>query len=215
MACGTFLRLLSDSKLRLWFNIQMSLSLLATHYLLVWPESHTPIGASLKAECDKYLFLTEYKYQIFFGFQKSLNTKYWIVFGIEKIGIPTTVDYFVLRKSEYQIQIVLFGLTIWIQNTKYLIVYKLVEKNATEINIFVSYETFCSQILCNYLVKYLVQYSNAQIVFGVPEKRIPNIEYYSVLRKFKYQIRILLFSPTIWIVFEYQIIRHTLLWGPT
>ena len=44
---------------------------------------HTP-------ECDEYLFLTEYEYQILFGFQKSPNTKYWILFGIEKIQIPNT-----------------------------------------------------------------------------------------------------------------------------
>ena len=30
----------------------------------------------LKAECDKYLFLTEYKYQILFGFQKTPNIEY-------------------------------------------------------------------------------------------------------------------------------------------
>ena len=44
--------------------------------------------------------------------------------------------------------------------------------------------------------------------FGVPKK--PNTEYYLVLRKSEYRIQILLFGPTIWIVFEYQIFCHTL-----
>ena len=38
-----------------------------------------------KAEWDKYLCLTEYKCQILFGSQKSQNTAYQILFGIEKI----------------------------------------------------------------------------------------------------------------------------------
>ena len=45
---------------------------------------------------------------------------------------------------------------------------------------------------------------------GCQNTRIPNTEYYSVLRKSKYRIQILLFGLTIRIVFEYQIIRHTM-----
>ena len=41
-------------------------------------------------ECDNYLFLTEYKYQILVNFHKSQNTEYWILFCIEKILIPNT-----------------------------------------------------------------------------------------------------------------------------
>ena len=54
-------------------------------------------------ECDKYLFLTKYKYRILFGFQKSPNTEYRIIFGIEKIQILNTKYYSVSRKSEYRI----------------------------------------------------------------------------------------------------------------
>ena len=41
-------------------------------------------------ECDEYLFSTKYKYRMLFGFQKSPNTKYWILCGIEKIRILNT-----------------------------------------------------------------------------------------------------------------------------
>ena len=75
-------------------------------------------------ECDKYLFLTEHKYQILFGFQKTPSTEYRLLLGNEKIRIPNADFYSVLRKSEYPIQIVLFGQTIQIPNTKFLIVYK-------------------------------------------------------------------------------------------
>ena len=73
-------------------------------------------------------FLTEYKYQILFGFQNSLNTKYQILFGIDKIRVLNTEYYSLSRISLYQIQMVLFGLTILILNTKYRIVYKILEK---------------------------------------------------------------------------------------
>ena len=69
------------------------------------------------AECDEYLFLTKFEYQILFSFHKSPNTDYQILFGIEKIEIPNTEYYLVLRKSEFQIQIVLFGLTIQIPSS--------------------------------------------------------------------------------------------------
>ena len=48
-------------------------------------------------------------------------------------------------------------------------------------------------------------YSNTRILFGVQKTWIPNTEYYSVLGKSKYRIQILLFGPTISIVFKYQI----------
>ena len=47
-------------------------------------------------ECEKYFFMTEYKYRILFGFQKSSNTEFFSR----------------VRKSKYQIQIIVFGLTI-------------------------------------------------------------------------------------------------------
>ena len=62
--------------------------------------------------------VTEYEYKILFGFQKSPNTECSILFGIDKIRIPNTEYYLVSRKSEYLTQIVLFGLTIQIPNTK-------------------------------------------------------------------------------------------------
>ena len=82
----------------------------------------------LPPECGQYLFLTKYEYQILFRFQKSSKTEYWILLVIEQIRIQNTEYYSVSRLSEYQIQIVLFGLTILIPNTKYGIVYKILEK---------------------------------------------------------------------------------------
>ena len=73
-------------------------------------------------------FLTEYKYRILFGFQKSPNTEHRILFGIGKIWIPDTEYYSVSRRSKYRIRIVLFGLTIQILNTKYQIVHKIWKK---------------------------------------------------------------------------------------
>ena len=52
---------------------------------------------------------------------RTLNTiRYW--------ENKNTEYYIVSRKSEYQIQIVLFGLTIQIPNTKYRIVSKILQK---------------------------------------------------------------------------------------
>ena len=73
-------------------------------------------------------WLTEYEYRILFGFQKSPNTEYRILFGIEKTRIPNTEYYSLSRKFEFRIRIVLFGLTIRIPNTKYGIVYQILEK---------------------------------------------------------------------------------------
>ena len=86
------------------------------------------IGETVSQECDEYFFLTEHEYRILFGFQKSLNTEYGILFGIEKIQIPNTEYYSVSRKSKYRIRIVLYGLTIRIPNNKYPIVYNILEK---------------------------------------------------------------------------------------
>ena len=72
-----------------------------------------------------FFFFTRYEYRIFIGFQKSPNTEYQIIFGIEKIRIPNIEYYSVSRSSKYQIRIVLFGLTIRIPNTKYRMVYKI------------------------------------------------------------------------------------------
>ena len=68
------------------------------------------IYCAFAAECDKYLFLTEY----------------YLVFRNHRI--PNIEYYSVLRISEYRIGIVLFVLTIRIPNTKYRIVYKILEK---------------------------------------------------------------------------------------
>ena len=70
--------------------------------------------------------------------------------------------------------------------------------------------TICETIQTFYWSKY----SNTWILFGVPKTWLPNTEYYSVLGKSKYRIWILIFGPTIRIVLEYQIIRHTLLCTP-
>ena len=80
------------------------------------------------SECDEYLFfdqiqitniiwfseITEYQILNTIRYWENPNTEYRILFGI--------------KKSEYQIRIVLFGLTIRIQNTKYRIVYNIFEK---------------------------------------------------------------------------------------
>ena len=50
-----------------WIGLRFSL-----HAHVSWCVWH--MGAL--AECDEYLFSTEYEYRILFGFQKSLNTKY-------------------------------------------------------------------------------------------------------------------------------------------
>ena len=83
-----------------------------------------PFGwaCGLKSECDEYLFFlpnmnTEY-YSVF-GNHQTQNINYYLVL---KIRIPNTKYYLVSRKSEYRIQILLFGLTISIPNTKYGIV---------------------------------------------------------------------------------------------
>ena len=128
-------------------------------------------------------FLTEYEYQILFGFQKSPNTEYQILFGIEKILIPNTKYYSVLRKLEYWIWIILFGLNIGIPNTKYRIVYKLLGKkrqlkstNLSHTRHFVL--KFCETIrtdiwTCIKIPKYYL---------GCQKKLIPNIKYYLLSR---------------------------------
>ena len=117
------------------------------------------------------MFLTEYKYRILFGFQKSPNTKYQILFATKKIWIPNTKYYLVSRKSKYRIRIVLFSLTTQIPNTKYAIVYTILEKTSAKIKIFVSYKTYC----LNYSDGYLDWYSNTRIIFRVSKKT--NTEY--------------------------------------
>ena len=161
-------------------------------------------------ECDEYLFLTEYEYRILFGFQKSPNIEYRILLGIEKIRIPNTEYYSVSRKSKYRIRIVLFGLTIRIPNTTYRIIYKILEKIKLISRNFSHTRHFVLKICETIWTGIRSNYSNTRILFGMPKIQIPNTEYYSVLRKAEYRIRILLFGPTIRIVFEYRIIRHTL-----
>ena len=120
-------------------------------------------------------FLTEYEYRILFGFQKSLNTEYWILFGIEKIRIPNTKYYSVSRKSEYRLQIVLFGLTIRIPNTKYQIVYNILEKTKLKLRFLFHTRHFVLKICEIIWTGIRFNYSNTQILFGVPKN--PNTKY--------------------------------------
>ena len=90
----------------------------------VWPDKNFQAKKWIRVWQIPFFF-TKYKYWILFGFQKSPNTEYQILFSIEKIWIPNTEYYSVSRTSEYQIRIVLFGLTIQIPNTKYQIVYNI------------------------------------------------------------------------------------------
>ena len=56
-------------------------------------------------ECDEYPFLTEYEYQILFGFLKSPNKKYRILFGIlrkSEYQIPNTIRYQENSNTEYE-----------------------------------------------------------------------------------------------------------------
>ena len=126
---------------------------------------------------------TEYRIMNTIWYWQNPNTKYQIPFGIEKNLIPN------------------MNSTIWsnYSNTKYLTPNSIQNfgKKTTKINIFVSYNTFCLEILWNYSDRYSDWYLNTWILFGVQKK--PNIKY-----------QVLLFGLTIWIVFEYQIIHHTL-----
>ena len=131
-------------------------------------------------------FLTKYEYKILFDFQKSPNTEYRIIFGIENIRIPNTEYYLVSRKSEYRIQKILLCLSMQIQEILFWKYVKLFGQ--------VFGPTIC-----------IPEYYS-----GCQKAPILNNEYYSVLRKAEYRIQILLFRPTIRIVFEYRIIRHTL-----
>ena len=103
-------------------------------------------------------------------FWPNTNTECYLVFRSHQI--PNIEYYPVLRKSEFGIQIVLIGLTIWTLNTKYWKIYNFLAKKATKINIFVSYKTFCSKNLLNYLDRYLDRY---RIQFGIEIIWIPNM----------------------------------------
>ena len=151
--------------------------------------------------------MTEYEYQILLVFHKSSNTEYWILFGIKKIWIPNTKYSSILRKSEYQIQIVLFGITIWKPNNKYRIVQKKFWKKSAKINIFISYKTFGETIWTDiwtgiWIPKYYLGCKKTT------KYQIPNIIRYWDNQSTEF--RILLFGLTIRIVFKYQIICHTL-----
>ena len=87
-----------------------------------------------------------------------------------------------MRKFEYRIRIVLFGLTINIPNTKYRIVYKILRGKATKIIMFVSYWTICLNNFWNYSDRFSDRYSNTRILFGVPKKRLSNTKYQILLR---------------------------------
>ena len=144
-----------------------------------------------------FLEITEYQ---------ILNTIwYW------ENSIPNAKYYLVSRKSEYRIWIVLFGPTIQISNTKYRIVFNILEKIKKKKYIYLSHTR---HLFCKF-VKLFGQVFGPTIpipeyYLGWKKTRIPNTEYYSVLRKSEYRIRILLFCPIIRIVFEYRIICYTL-----
>ena len=137
---------------------------------------------------DKYLFMTKYEYRILFGFQKSTNTEDQILFGIEKIRIPNIEYYLLSRKSEYRIRVVLFGLTIQITNTKYQIIYKILEKMKLKLRYLSHTRHFVLKVGVTIRTGIQSNYSNTRILFGVPRTRIPNTKYYLVLRKSKYRI---------------------------
>ena len=135
------------------------------------------------SECDQYLFLTKYEYRILFGFQKSPNTEYRIIFGIDKIQITNTEYYLVSRKSEYQIWIVLYGLNIWIPNTKYWIEYNILEKwnwnkdtCSIEDILFWKYVKLFGQVFGPTI-------EIPEYYFGCQKNRITNTKYFSELRK--------------------------------
>ena len=107
-----------------------------------------------------------------------------------------------MRKFEYWVRIVLFGLTIQIPNTKYRIVLKMLKKRPLK-------STYLSHTR-HFVFKICETICTSDRYSIIQKKRIPNIEYYSVFRYSEYQIRILLFGLIIQIFFEYRIIHHTL-----
>ena len=137
-------------------------------------------------------------------------TEYRILNTIRYLENSNTESYLVSRKSEYLIQIVLFGPTIGISNTKYQIIYNILEKMKLKKIYFFHTIHFVLQTCETIWTGIRSNYSNTWILLGVQKKIIPNTDFYLVLRKSEYPIRILLFSPTIRILFEYQIIHHTL-----
>ena len=117
----------------------------------------------------------------------------------------------VSRKSEYRIRIVLSGLTIRIRNTKYQIVYNILEKIKLKYR-YLSHTRYFVLKICETIRTGIWSiYSNIRMLFGCQKTQIPNSKYYSVMRKSEYRIRILQFVPTIRIVFEDRIICHTLI----
>ena len=144
-------------------------------------------------KCDKYLFFNRIRIPNIILFLEI--TEFRILFSVEKIRILNTEYYLVSRKSECQIWIVLFGPTIWIPNTKYRIVYYILKK----IKVFVSYKTFCSANLWNYLDRYSLQlFEYPNTIWGPkkPEYRIPNtIQYWENPNiKYKYYYLVQLFK---------------------
>ena len=59
-------------------------------------------GKITTTECDKYLFLTEYKYQIFFGLKKSPNIEYYSALRKFEYRIPNTIWYQENLYTEYK-----------------------------------------------------------------------------------------------------------------
>ena len=120
-----------------------------------------------------FLEITKYQISNTIRYWENLNTEY----------------YLVLRKYKYRIRIVLFRLTIWIPNTKYRIVYKILKKIKLK-NIYWSHtrhfvmticETIRTGVWSNYLFITRILFgvpknpnNKNQILFGIEKILIPN-----------------------------------------
>ena len=133
--------------------------------------------------------ITKYRISNTIRHWENLNTEYQILFVIEKIQIPNTKYYSLSRKFEYRIRIVLFGLTIWIPNTKYPSVYNILEKWIQNKDIcpiqdilFWKYVKLFGQVF-GPAIPIPEYYSGCQknsnteyqILFGIEKIRIPNM----------------------------------------
>ena len=130
----------------------------------------------------------------------NTNTEYYLVFRNHQIPntkdyslyIPNTEYYSVSIKSEYQMWIILFSLTTRIPNTKYQIVYKVLEKIKLKERFLFHTRHFVLKICETIRTGICSNYLNTRILFGLPKTWISNTKYYSysVLRKSQYRRRI-------------------------
>ena len=141
----------------------------------------------------RFLEITEYQ---------ILNTiRYWQ---------NPNIEYQISRISQHRVQIVLFDLTIRIPNAKYQIVYKMLEKIKLKWRYLFHARHFVLKICETMRTGIWSNYSNTQLLFGVLKN--VNTEYRIIFDIEKIQIpnTNTTIHPTIWIVFECQITRHTL-----